>query len=223
MGEKCKRFYIPQAWLSAEWKRLNGSPVVYVKKYDKGGKSVRGLSRYLVAQYFADQANGGKCSIAYHSYSRRIFGFPFVLVFREFGKLCKQGGLTRGQRFERWNAVLRGQIVEVGGDLEVSLDSIREGWALCRKEKKPAGIARSKRAKLDYGKVSNKLQEAYDFVAAGHTWRDAVPAKGVQNVEGDVRCVSVRGIETGVAVGGVRGCEACGEAGALGQGADLPS
>lgn len=120
-GERRRRFWISQRWLSKEWERLHGAKVVWVKQYDKGPKSRRNFSRYVVTQYFADQV-----AIAYHSYSRKLFGFPLVKVWRAFMGLC--AGVGKPRVYELWNRVLQGNRVMVRNGQTVTLESLRLGW-----------------------------------------------------------------------------------------------
>jgi len=52
---KSSRFFIPQAWLSAQWAEIHGAPVVDVRAVGKGDGDARRLSRYMVTQYCAGQ------------------------------------------------------------------------------------------------------------------------------------------------------------------------
>lgn len=51
-----RSFYVPQAWLSAEWERLHGAPVVWVSRIGNGRRDRDRLSRYMVAQYCGSQS-----------------------------------------------------------------------------------------------------------------------------------------------------------------------
>jgi len=50
-----KSFYIPQDWLSEQWERIHGAPVVWVRKMGLARKDVRAVGRYFAIQYLADQ------------------------------------------------------------------------------------------------------------------------------------------------------------------------
>ena len=50
-----KLFYIPQSWLSEEWVKIHGAPVVWVRAMGLKRSDIRAVSRYFALQYLADQ------------------------------------------------------------------------------------------------------------------------------------------------------------------------
>ena len=55
-GERPRRFWISQEWLSAQWEALHGAPIVWIKAYKAGNRSRNRLSRYVISQYVQDQS-----------------------------------------------------------------------------------------------------------------------------------------------------------------------
>ncbi len=54
-GERARRFWISQEWLSSQWEALHGAPVVWIKAYQPSHRSRNRLSRYVISQYVQDQ------------------------------------------------------------------------------------------------------------------------------------------------------------------------
>jgi hypothetical protein len=54
-GERARRFWISQEWLSSQWQALHGAPVVWIKAYQPSHRSRNRLSRYVISQYVQDQ------------------------------------------------------------------------------------------------------------------------------------------------------------------------
>jgi hypothetical protein len=50
-----RSFYINQDWLSQEWAKIHGAPVVWVRKMRVDRKDIRCVGRYFALQYLADQ------------------------------------------------------------------------------------------------------------------------------------------------------------------------
>jgi len=50
-----RSFYIPQGWLSDEWARIHGAPIVYVRKMAVSKKDIKCVGRYFALQYLSDQ------------------------------------------------------------------------------------------------------------------------------------------------------------------------
>ena len=71
-GERARRFWISQEWLSAQWQSLHGAPVVWIKAYQPSHRSRNRLSRYVISQYVQDQ-----CGYVNMCWSwKRSLGFP---------------------------------------------------------------------------------------------------------------------------------------------------
>ena len=56
-GERARRFWISQEWLSTQWQALHGAPVVWIKAYQPSHRSRNRLSRYVISQYVQDQCS----------------------------------------------------------------------------------------------------------------------------------------------------------------------
>ncbi len=96
-------FYIPQAWLSKQWKRIHGAEVVWIKKARLGNRGRRGLGRYLVSQYVA-----GQSALVSTGWSwKKTFGFPYVKVWARFRKML--AGRPYREVVERWSQVMEGK------------------------------------------------------------------------------------------------------------------
>ena len=54
-GERARRFWISQEWLSSQWQALHGASVVWIKAYQPSHRSRNRLSRYVISQYVQDQ------------------------------------------------------------------------------------------------------------------------------------------------------------------------
>jgi hypothetical protein len=44
-----RSFYIPQDWLSSEWEKIHGAPVVWVRKMRIDRKDIKRVGRYFVS------------------------------------------------------------------------------------------------------------------------------------------------------------------------------
>ena len=78
-GERARRFWISQDWLSAQWQALHGAPVVWIKAYQPSHRSRNRLSRYVISQYVQDQ-----CGYVNMCWSwKRSLGFPISRLWEE--------------------------------------------------------------------------------------------------------------------------------------------
>ena len=50
-----RSFYVPQAWLSSEWNRIHGAPVVWIAGIGNRKKDAKRTSKYMVTQYCVEQ------------------------------------------------------------------------------------------------------------------------------------------------------------------------
>jgi hypothetical protein len=50
-----RSFYVDQRWLSAEWERIHGAPVVWIEAIGHGRKDAHNTSRYMITQYCIEQ------------------------------------------------------------------------------------------------------------------------------------------------------------------------
>ena len=82
--------WIPQEWLSAEWEKITGAKVVYIKRIGKDKGNVRRIGRYCVQQYLA-----GQDAIVRVSWSWWRAGLSLCKGFGEFYKECRQGFTTQ--------------------------------------------------------------------------------------------------------------------------------
>ncbi|MGA2466201.1 MAG: hypothetical protein ABSH06_17850 [Thermodesulfobacteriota bacterium] len=49
--------WIPQGWLSKQWKAIHGAKIVYIRRMKKNKKSVKKVGSYFTIQYFAGQSS----------------------------------------------------------------------------------------------------------------------------------------------------------------------
>jgi hypothetical protein len=78
-GERARRFWISQEWLSSQWQALHGAPVVWIKAYQPSHRSRNRLSRYVISQYVQDQ-----CGYVNMCWSwKRSLGFPISRLWEE--------------------------------------------------------------------------------------------------------------------------------------------
>ncbi len=68
-----RSFYVPQDWLSSEWKRIHGAPIVWVSRIGSGQRDRDKVGRYMVAQYC-----GGQSGFVRFSYSWWSCEFPLA-------------------------------------------------------------------------------------------------------------------------------------------------
>lgn len=110
---------VDQRWLSAQWRRIHGAPIVYVKRYRQGGDSRRRVSRYLVSQYMAGQTAGIRVSASWQA----TFGFPLGATWALF----REGARVEGRRdaLERWQGLLRGDTVSPREGASLNLGFLR--------------------------------------------------------------------------------------------------
>jgi len=73
-GWRGKDFYVPQKWLSEEWRRIHNAYVVWISRVRKGRRSLRRVGAYAVAQYVAEQRGFERLSWSW----RRSLGFPLA-------------------------------------------------------------------------------------------------------------------------------------------------
>jgi hypothetical protein len=50
-----RELWIPQAWLSDEWEKIHGAPIVYIRKMNLSTTDIRRVGRYFALQYLSDQ------------------------------------------------------------------------------------------------------------------------------------------------------------------------
>lgn len=102
------RRFVPQAWLSDQWKAVHGAPIVHIAEY-RVGTSGR-LSRYMVSQYMSGQGGAGvRISWSW----KKTFTVPLKAAWRTFKRA---GGFTLGRgMIEQWGRFLCGETVRVGG------------------------------------------------------------------------------------------------------------
>jgi hypothetical protein len=108
--------YVEQEWLSEEWEKIHGAKIVYIKRYKKGTYSRKKVSKYLVSQYLAGQLGNVRMGWSW----KRTFNIPISKAWKLF---CK---LFRNRKFyvllAKWQAFLRGEIVDVGGTKSISME-----------------------------------------------------------------------------------------------------
>lgn len=171
-GERRGKFFIPQRWLSAAWKRIHGASYVWINAFYGGQRGCRDWARYLAGQYLADQYIDGKLALVRISYSwSRTFGFPLVKVWREFRRWCPVAG---------WSVLCAGGEVEGRGGGKWSIESIKAGLDVFREnERKRRGVrvrVVDKKIKTPYELAVSK---AYAWVGDGGTWREAARLEGL--------------------------------------------
>lgn len=90
-GERFRRFWISQEWLSAQWEQIHGAPIVWIKAYKPGRKSRNRLSRYVISQYVQDQ-----CGYVNMCWSwKRSLGFPLGAVWGVLRKMWHSRNVMR--------------------------------------------------------------------------------------------------------------------------------
>lgn len=82
-GERARRFWIDQRWLSTQWEQIHGAPIVWVKAYRPGRHSRNRLSRYVISQYVQDQS--GYVNMCWSW--KRSLGFPLGAVWNTLKKM----------------------------------------------------------------------------------------------------------------------------------------
>ncbi len=50
-----RSFIVDQKWLSQQWARIHGAPIVFIRRMNLGKDSIRRVGRYFALQYLADQ------------------------------------------------------------------------------------------------------------------------------------------------------------------------
>lgn len=119
-GERARQFWVDQRWLSEQWNRIHGAPVVWVKAYKPGRKSRNRLSRYVISQYVQDQA--GYVNMCWSW--KRSLGFPLGAVWEILKKQWRVRNSVRVIQGERelpivvllrtWENLLAGHAVWLG-------------------------------------------------------------------------------------------------------------
>lgn len=169
-----RSFYVPQHLLSSWWAEIHGARVVWIARVRFRRRGTKGnISHYFVSQYCADQS-----LIKYYSYSwGRGLGFPIRKAWRAFRGACEWAGLRR-YAVPRWSKLLTGVEVQVLGE-SWTLARLRAGVGAAIRWAKSVGPVRDGEGHLvRYPSWRERagIDEALDYVAAGHTWRDAVMA-----------------------------------------------
>jgi hypothetical protein len=122
-GERRRVFWVPQSWLSQQWRTIHKADVVWISSYQNGGRSRRRVSRYVTTQYVADQAGLVRMGWSWG----RTFGIPLAHCWRDFKKMHRRVPATGGMKWliPNWESVMRGEALDINGGA-YSLDSLRE-------------------------------------------------------------------------------------------------
>ena len=122
-GERPRRFWIAQDWLSTQWQALHGAPVVWIKAYKAGHRSRNRLSRYVIIQYVQDQSG---CVNMCWSWKRSL-GFPIGTLWEDMRKqwqtrnlYCRMRGQLEVPRIvllKTWEDLLAGHTIWLNGVL----------------------------------------------------------------------------------------------------------
>jgi hypothetical protein len=101
-----KAVWIPQAWLSAEWKKIHGAEVVWISRIKKNKSSIKRVSRYMACQYLADQDQLERMSWSWWR-SKVAIGKAWEMFSHEVGRAMYDvytwiGGNPIGKTVERW-------------------------------------------------------------------------------------------------------------------------
>ena len=99
---RTRTLYIPQKWLSREWERIHGAPVVWVTKVKHSDGSRRKLTKYMITQYVTNQR--GFLNIGWSW--KRTLGIPIAGFWKGF---IKHYGFKDGVRF--WNEFIEGNTI----------------------------------------------------------------------------------------------------------------
>jgi hypothetical protein len=120
-GTRARQFWVDQRWLSSQWEKLHGAPIVWVKAYRPGRRSRNRLSRYVISQYVQDQT--GYVNMCWSW--KRSLGFPLGGVWTLFKQAWRQRNGLRalnGQSalpfqivMRTWENLLAGDPVWLGG------------------------------------------------------------------------------------------------------------
>lgn len=90
-GERARRFWVDQRWLSSQWEKIHGAEVVWVKSYQPGRRSRNKLSRYVISQYVQNQ-----CGYVNMCWSwKRSLGFPLGGVWNTLKTSWRQRNALR--------------------------------------------------------------------------------------------------------------------------------
>jgi len=101
-----RSFYVPQAWLSSEWNRIHGAPVVWIAPIGGSRRDAHFTSRYMVTQYCVEQNGFKRLS---WSWSR----LPFALVssWETLKRLASHSYLDDGFRWQRHYVLTISEVV----------------------------------------------------------------------------------------------------------------
>lgn len=91
--------YIPQTWLSRNWKEIHNSPIVDIRSATR----TKGLGRYIVSQYLSDQ----RCSFLRYSWS---WGFVYRGFVGNWKMIRAQYGKSA---VKMWNIHLSGYMIRL--------------------------------------------------------------------------------------------------------------
>lgn len=120
-GDRPRRFWIDQGWLSAQWQEIHAAPVVWIRAYKPGRRSRNRLSRYVISQYVQDQQGYVNMSWSW----KRSLGFPLGSMWESLRKSWQSQNVwreIRGQRalpriilFRTWENLLSGEAILLNG------------------------------------------------------------------------------------------------------------
>lgn len=99
----CIGGFIPQVWLSRNWKEIHQSPIVDIR----ATSTKKGLGKYVVSQYLSDQ----RCSFLRYSWS---WGWVYRGFVKNW-KLIAREHFFDGKAIYLWNRHLGGDTIKLDG------------------------------------------------------------------------------------------------------------
>jgi hypothetical protein len=116
-GERPRRFWISQPWLSAQWEGLHGAQWSGLRPMKPGHRSRNRLSRYVISQYVQDQS--GYVNMCWSW--KRSLGFPMSTLWEEmrnqwssrnaFRRIRGEIEIPRVVLFKTWEDLLAGHAI----------------------------------------------------------------------------------------------------------------
>jgi hypothetical protein len=117
-----RQFIIEQDWLSKQWEKIHGAPIVFIRRMNLSKEDIRRVGRYFALQYLADQGDALIRMSWSWKRSRFALGKTWIFMVKEF---------RRRNRESTWCGVNPGVVELTFADLLVAWEELlSRGWCI---------------------------------------------------------------------------------------------
>ena len=117
-----REFIIEQRWLSAQWEKIHGAPVVWIRRMNLSKQDIRRVGRYFALQYLSDQRGALKRISWSWKRSRFALGKTWSFMVKQFRLRSKESS---------WCGVNPGLVEVTFQDLLAAWEKLLErGWCV---------------------------------------------------------------------------------------------